>query len=427
MQIYTISSFVFISSLNYVKFKLLNYKSHFYAFLLKICNFTTNITLMNKIIPFFFLLLSFNIAKAGAGTFGTDAARIGLEDNLSNNAFYKFSPPASNGDANFNSALLSGTTSTLKITSLYCKTYENGGDVVTGVNFFYRIYPTGSPSGSFISYGLTNLTNIGGNDKMWSRPAGASNDIQLVFGLNPSTSYTLECYFVYNVNTFTGALVVAGTGNYNNNSGNINQSAPTLPLPAAQTFKATFNTATTLNLNNIDNFAVQYYQSKVNVKWDLATSNGLSALKLQRSSNGVNWETLGTYNIINAAPGTFNYVDNQPMPGLSLYKIVGIGLNGNEVSSRILRMNIATIDNSLQVFPVPTVSFIDVLMNGIKKGDYKAFIYSNDGKRILLAAFNHDGLTPQRRFNIPAHVQSGTYFLMIQNNKEFYKQQIIKK
>ena len=386
---------------------------------------------MKRTLHIFLALMLPVFTFADAGTFGTDAARITILRDLATTTSYKFSPPASNGDADFNGSNLANATVTnsLKITGLYVNTFQNSGDVVTGVVFYYRTYVAGSPSGVYKTYQLSVNTSSGG-DNNWSRPAGPANDIELVFGLLPNTNYTLDCYFELQINTFDAALVVAGTGNYNNNSGNINQSFSNgsfpSPLPIAQTFKSNFTTAGTLSLNNINNFAAQYNQNKVSLKWDMLNSAALNTLQLQRSANGVNWQTLADYNVLNAAPNSFAFNDNSPINGLNLYRVLGVGTNGNETFSKVLRINIANIDNSLQVYPIPALTHINVLMNGIKKGIYKAFIYSSDGKRVLLSSFDHDGFVPQRRFNIPNNVQPGSYILMIQNDKEFYKQQIIK-
>ncbi|MDZ4702367.1 MAG: MopE-related protein, partial [Saprospiraceae bacterium] len=102
------------------------------------------------------------------------------------------------------------------------KTFKCPGDDITNGNIWYRVYPTGSPSGAFTSVNLPNVTNLGtgcsGNDQQWER---TNADINLLTGRTPG-NYTLEVYTTANF-TFSGGG--GGSGTHFSNNGGANYSA----------------------------------------------------------------------------------------------------------------------------------------------------------------------------------------------------------
>ncbi|MDG4946922.1 alpha-amylase family glycosyl hydrolase [Weeksellaceae bacterium KMM 9713] len=71
------------------------------------------------------------------------------------------------------------------------KTWKNGNSDVTGGAVRYRIYPNGSPNGSFSSISLGFGEDLGNGDQRW---ATDNQSVPLLQGLS-SGEYTLEIYF----------------------------------------------------------------------------------------------------------------------------------------------------------------------------------------------------------------------------------------
>ena len=93
-------------------------------------------------------------------------------------------------------------TDVLSLKGFEYKTWNNDGTSVTHANLFYRIYPTGSPSGSFSSIGMSNPTSTTGNDKFWQTTSGNTN---LLNGLSPG-DYTMQIY----TESYTNGVSSAG-------------------------------------------------------------------------------------------------------------------------------------------------------------------------------------------------------------------------
>ncbi|NUO03119.1 MAG: choice-of-anchor D domain-containing protein, partial [Saprospiraceae bacterium] len=132
---------------------------------------------------------------------------------------------ATTGNPDFNGANLgsfSQCTGTLRLDGGQNKTFKCPGDDITNGTIWYRVYPTGSPSGSFTSVNLPFAANLGsgcgGNDQQWE----ANNaNINLLANRTPG-NYTLEVYTTANF-TFSGGG--GGSGTHFANNGGANYSA----------------------------------------------------------------------------------------------------------------------------------------------------------------------------------------------------------
>ena len=86
-----------------------------------------------------------------------------------------------------------GVVTSLVLNGGELKTFKNGGGDVFGGEINYRVYPQGSPAGGFTAINLpfdSNLPTPG--DQKWQQ---ALAGVDLLAGLTPSTTYTLEVYW----------------------------------------------------------------------------------------------------------------------------------------------------------------------------------------------------------------------------------------
>lgn len=132
-------------------------------------------------------------AQAAYGLFGSNGSFTIINANGGGNVYYHMTGGA---NAAFDGAFLGsynpGIGNTLVLNGGELQTFENGGDSVTSpASLFYRIYTTGSPTGSFSDISLNNLSFPGppGDEKRDNTSAG----VNLLAGLL-NGNYTLEVY-----------------------------------------------------------------------------------------------------------------------------------------------------------------------------------------------------------------------------------------
>lgn len=110
---------------------------------------------------------------------------------------------------------------TLVVKGFEYRTYENNSSDVTHGNLFYRVFPTGSPSGGF-----TQITDSLNNDDLWTRTDGTAN---LLSGLSPG-NYTIQLY----TESYTNAVNSSGNiFGFTAGAGNPTASFTLVPEPSA--------------------------------------------------------------------------------------------------------------------------------------------------------------------------------------------------
>lgn len=143
---------------------------------------------------------------SAAGIFG---GYVGINPNGGGVAWYNLNNGFTGaGAGNFAGANL-GTYNltlgnTLSLAGAEALTFKNDGSDVTGTALNYRVYPTGSPTGSFTvaARGFTAnapFTDAGGNnfsgggDQKWAQNPGGTLPVDLLNGLSDG-NYTLEVF-----------------------------------------------------------------------------------------------------------------------------------------------------------------------------------------------------------------------------------------
>ena len=141
----------------------------------------------------------------------------------------------------------------LEINSIVGRTWKNQNSTVTGNDYFYVIYETGArpSSPSFISLNGGLLTDLDNGNQEW----GANGlHVNLLSGLEPNKSYTLEVYGYVDGNN-QGEQTER---KYDDNNGSITH------------YTATFTTDASLPVELL-NFISSVENSEVNLIWETAT------------------------------------------------------------------------------------------------------------------------------------------------------------
>lgn len=179
---------------------------------------------MKKLIPIVVgLVLLASSAFAATGVFG---GYIVLSLNGGASTFYKLENPNDNITppfSNVNFGIFNPSLGqTFVLTGGEADTFKNGASNVTGAFLNYRIYPTGSPSGTFTGLNLPFNADLGGGDQKWQATGGNTS---LLTGL-PNGNYTLEVYVNSNTNE----------GDQYLNNGGFNYSATFSVVPEPSSF-----------------------------------------------------------------------------------------------------------------------------------------------------------------------------------------------
>jgi hypothetical protein len=333
------------------------------------------------------LFIQYNIVKAGYGYTTNCGVTIELNNKTyalgnCNNATYK----------NFNATPI-GALGAFTINKIEQHTYETGVDNVTNATMYYRIY-TGNLTTTFNSVNLTTIYNLNnGEEKREALPS-----IDLMLNLLTNTTYNFEIYFESQLSNGT-------IFKYDNNGAN---------------FKTTFSTPNILPVK-LSSFLVSTQNTANQVRWTTASEHDLLYFKVYRSNNGNNWSEIGTVNALNSASGTaYSFNDNSPLNGNNYYRIISYSLNGEQTYSKIIRNFFGKIDNSLSLYPNPTVDYLKVNFVSNIRGQYVLDMYNDVGQRLYQQSFTHNAVDRTISIDLPKSMKKGPYRILISNGSEFY-------
>ncbi|MBU0558500.1 MAG: hypothetical protein KKG93_02785, partial [Bacteroidetes bacterium] len=164
------------------------------------------------------------------------------------------------------------------------KTWKNNGTDITGASIFYRIYPQGSPSGSFTAISYTwqkNYPDVGSSsgDQQWGTDAQGGNatddGVNILENSTLTTgTYTLEVYAKITTNGVDAAteLLDNNSGNYYNASFTVNESLPV----------------------TLTSFSAEAENGSVLLTWQTATELNNYGFEIERSlSDATDWQKIG--------------------------------------------------------------------------------------------------------------------------------------
>ena len=208
---------------------------------------------------------------------------------------------------------------------------------VDGVDYFNDAFITNAPTTP------PDDTDMDGMPDYWELGHGLNpsiqdhNGTQLSLSITGVSGYTnLECY----LNCLSDGLVNG-------------QSTPSCGIVLPVILK---------------NFEVKKYDQTVILMWKVTEERNFSGYSIERSKDGKVWTTIGyveasTKENANANEVTYDYMDDQPMPGVNYYRIKMSDKDGSIQYSLVKQ---ATFQNhaEIDIYPNPTTGII--YFNGLK-------------------------------------------------------------
>jgi hypothetical protein len=258
----------------------------------------------------------------------------------------------------------------LHFTYAEIQTFENNNDNVFNGILWYRIY-TGSPSGAFTSVTLSTFQALGNGDEKRS----VTMNIDLLNGLSPSTTYTLEIYFQAEVDWLNNG-VGKDDDIYHSNGGN--------------NYKLTFTTAAAMPVE-LKTFLVNSNRGQLTLSWITASERNNSHFDVQRSADSRTWNNIGTVqgNGTTYQQQVYNFTDWFPLDGTNYYRLKQVDFNDNYEYSKVVSVN---YDPRMpgKISPNPAKDELRVETGWETGAAFSADIYDMQGKLLRKNALQPD-------------------------------------
>ncbi len=141
---------------------------------------------------------------------------------------------------------------------------------------------------------------------------------------------------------------------------------------------------------------------------------------MERSSNGLIWSNIAVLNGAGNSLETNNYqlYDEQPLFGISYYRIKQTDFNGMSSNSQIEDVN---IDEELTLYPIPANDYIQLQFKELK-GPVVSVLNSIGEKLLCDQTINYNTV----KIDV-SEIPAGVYFIEIQNNGDPISRKFIKR
>ncbi|MBL7934273.1 MAG: T9SS type A sorting domain-containing protein [Bacteroidia bacterium] len=169
--------------------------------------------------------------------------------------------------------------------------------------------------------------------------------------------------------------------------------------------------------------------NKVDINWTTATEINNDYFVIEKSKNGINFETLTKLDAAGNSTSIINYtdVDLNPYTGISYYRLKQIDFNGTFSYSKIEAVNYKSDNNGISIFPNPTDKEINLILTGLENNEVLVVIRDMTGKecysKVIVTTENNQlfAIDPEQK------LATGTYIVVATSDNRLYSQKLIVK
>ena len=168
--------------------------------------------------------------------------------------------------------------------------------------------------------------------------------------------------------------------------------------------------------------------NKVKVNWEAQAETGVREYALEKSTDGVNYQTVNTQAAKNGnVANSYTYTDNSPVNGVNYYRVKTTQHNDIERYSTVITVNFKQQStNNVTVYPNPVKgNTIGLQLQDLEKGMYSVRILSIEGKEVYKQQLQVNGSSLNTTINPSTKLAQGTYTLQVVGKSTTYTQKVV--
>jgi len=202
-----------------------------------------------------------------------------------------------------------------------------------------------------------------------------------------------------------------------------------VPSSAGNRFEIAFDEAGTL-ASTVVGIKAWQQPAGVQVEWAAATEQGVKQYQVEKSTDGQNFTTAGTFTPRNTGKTeVYDWVDVLPASGDNYYRVASIDQTAVPEYSKVATVKLLKGPAGINVYPNPVRAVnkqLNLQMNSMDAGAYTVMVYTNQGKKVAQKAIQHDGVTVTKTVGLPTALAAGSYRLVLVDAKgNQWKQQVV--
>jgi hypothetical protein len=161
-------------------------------------------------------------------------------------------------------------------------------------------------------------------------------------------------------------------------------------------------------------------QDQVIIKWHVADEEYHEKYQINRSADGITWETLGKVDGLSERGNkkSYSFLDKSPLQGVNYYRVVHYDLLGEITYSKIITLNVNFTDFTIESFPSPLMADSDlkIIAKIAQEGMYNIILNDVSGKIIYRELLKLG--TGRNTITISSSLSKGFYTLSLLHAKD---------
>lgn len=175
------------------------------------------------------------------------------------------------------------------------------------------------------------------------------------------------------------------------------------------------------------NFEAIKNGSKVEVFWSIKSTSTNKKFTLERSKNGVNFETVSVIDAANTTTDIIQYIetDFKPFEGISYYRIKLTDSYNTHNYSHVVMVNNTDKNNKITIYPNPSTGDFKLNLKGIENREVLVVLRDLEGKeyysKVLIGLESSEivGIDLEKKLS------PGTYIITATSKNILYSQKIV--
>ena len=164
------------------------------------------------------------------------------------------------------------------------------------------------------------------------------------------------------------------------------------------------------------------------IEWQTATETNNDFFTIEKSTNGVSYETIST--IDGAGNSTallsYSFVDAKPIEGVSYYRLKQTDFDGKFAYSAIIaaRFEKTLTANDISIYPNPCANICNINVAGATAESIAIEVFDVTGKKVYSNTLVKNQIG-KFSFNAKENLNVGVYFIKIDSQKDIVKKIIV--
>jgi len=277
--------------------------------------------------------------------------------------------------------------------------------VSSRLNREWRVQKTGTIGNVTIRFDVSAL--IGPKNTVTSQYIGTNDESQIVLLIDADGDFSSGAQIVMQ------SLVTADDGLVNFN----------LNIPDGTYFTLASTQEGALDIHLLS-FTAKSEDSHIKLNWTTASETDNAFFRIERSSDGMNFESLGTKDGAgnSSAPLNYTFKDLHPLQGIGYYRLVDVDNRGNENKSEVVSVFHHSESKNIQPYPNPFQPGSSLYIDISEQDDIESLSLRQMNGAAVSLTTERSG---SQLIISPQNISQGVYILTLKYNGEIKQIRII--